>query len=453
MDAGVASEIADARETMRSGLRHLVKLFEDGGLDELDDPGLVGFLRDYEQVRNQLPLVDHQVLREAGRRDLARRLCRSTLPRMLTATLQISAGEAAQRVRAAETLADRMSMTGQPLAPVRPHLAAPQRAGKVSPEQADIVTRALATVDRAGFDPAKVDYGEQVLADYATRLGPKDLRRLAEQIVDRIDPDGSVPDDRLQADRRFLHLRQTKDGAYAGEFRLTPAAGLKLQTLLAPLAKPRVETIETEDGRRVDEPDLRHHGQRLHDALEDVCDRLLRSDAVPDAGGTPATVIITLDLDDLLRRTGYGVTADGTLVPSEKVRQLADQADVYWAVVDRTGVPLRMSRTRRIATPGQTAALIARDHGCSFPGCDTAPEWCERHHVIAWIDGGATDLDNLTLLCRYHHHNFLARGWDCEINPDGLPEWRPPRWVDPERRPLINNRIRAGLAAAGHRRQ
>jgi Domain of unknown function (DUF222)/HNH endonuclease len=42
----------------------------------------------------------------------------------------------------------------------------------------------------------------------------------------------------------------------------------------------------------------------MHDSLEGVCARLLRSAAVPDAGGTPATVIIMIDLDDLLAKTG-----------------------------------------------------------------------------------------------------------------------------------------------------
>ena len=132
---------------------------------------------------------------------------------------------------------------------------------------------------------------------------------------------------------------------------------------------------------------------------------------------------------------------------------MADQADVYWAAVNATGVPLQLGRSRRIATLGQTAALIARDKGCSFPGCDTPPEWCERHHVIPWSEGGLTDLHNLTLLCRYHHHNFLAKGWDCQINGDGLPEWRPPWWIDRQRRPMINNRIRGAVAATAHRRQ
>ena len=192
----------------------------------------------------------------------------------------------------------------------------------------------------------------------------------------------------------------------------------------------------------------------MHDALEDVCDRLLRTDtAVPDAGGTPATVVITLDLADLPDKTGYAVASDGTLISTEKALDLADQADVYFAVVNAMGVPLHLGRSRRIATRSQTIALIARDRGCSFPGCDTAPEWTERHHVIPWSEGGATDLDNLTLVCGYHHHNFLSTGWDCEINPDGLPEWRPPWHVDRERKPMINNRIRSAFAAASSRRR
>ncbi len=57
----------------------------------------------------------------------------------------------------------------------------------------------------------------------------------------------------------------------------------------------------------------------MHDALEDACDRLLRTNtAVPDAGGTPATVIITIDIDDLLNKTGYAVASDGTLIPTAK---------------------------------------------------------------------------------------------------------------------------------------
>ena len=175
-----------------------------------------------------------------------------------------------------------------------------------------------------------------------------------------------------------------------------------------------------DDGRTVDEPDPRHHPQRMHDALEEVCDRLLRSGTLPDTGGTPSTVIITIPEGDLAARRRWGVTSDGTMLSADTVADVANEADVYPTVIGSTGVVLQVGRTRRLATPGQTVALIARDGGCSFPGCDRPPEWCERHHILEWAQGGKTDLDNLTLLCAYHHHNFASRGWTC-LMIDGLP--------------------------------
>ena len=138
----------------------------------------------------------------------------------------------------------------------------------------------------------------------------------------------------------------------------------------------------------------------------------------------------------------------GARTPRLSVREvlaLADQAEVIPTVLSKSGAVLTLGRSRRIASRTQTLALIARDRGCSFPGCAHPPEWCERHHLRPWIDGGRTDLDNLTLLCRYHHHNFAARGWVVRLNLDGLPEWVPPRHVDPTQTPLVNHRIRAAL--------
>jgi hypothetical protein len=146
-------------------------------------------------------------------------------------------------------------------------------------------------------------------------------------------------------------------------------------------------------------------------------------------------------LEDLLDRCGYGVTSDGTLIPTDQVLKLANQADILPTVLSKTGNVLDQGRNRRVATANQTLALIARDRGCSFPGCAHPPEWCERHHIIEWINGGETKLSNLTLLCRYHHHNFATKGWTCQLNSDGLPEWRPPQWLDPQQKPILNTRI------------
>ena len=423
-------------------LDHLVEVVDGSGLDGFEALRLVEFLQRFEQARNRTALVDHRALRVAEEVRLADTVTQPNLATALTWALRLSPGEARRRIRAADALGERVTMTGEPLAPNRPALAAAQRDGLASPEQLDICLRALDQVDHSGFAATDLEKADRLLAQFATTFAPKELRQLAQQVIDRIDPDGTRPQEDLNRNRRHLTLRPTRDGMYALEGRLTGAVGAKLNAVLGPLAKPRPETVVLEDGRAVEEPDPRHHTQRMHDALEEVCDRMLRAGTLPDTGGTPATVIITIPEHDLIARTRWGVTSDGTTLSADTVADLAAEADVYPTVVGSTGVVLQVGRTRRLATPGQTVALIARDGGCSFPGCDRPPEWCERHHVVGWAQGGRTDLDNLTLLCAYHHHNFASRGWTCRMI-DGLPAWIPPRWVDREQQPLRNTRITA----------
>ncbi len=448
--AAVTTPVDHALDQLVTALDHLVKVVEDGGLDHYDDGQLVAFMQSFERFRNQLPLIDHRVIADGERRQLATALTQPTMARVLTWALRLSSAEANRRVRAAAAVGSRISVLGEPLEAIRPELAAAQRAGDVSTEQVHIVQRALDSVDRRGFDPADIELGERLLTEYAQAFEPKALAQLADRIVDAIDPDGTVPREQLNHDRRYFTMRPTKDGAYVGEFRLTGALGSKLTALLSPLSKPRVENIPGADAdadgavvpRSGFTTDERTFGQRMHDGLEDLCDRVLRAGSVPDSGGTPATVIVTIALEDLLDRLGYGRTSDGTLISAVDVLKLANEAEVIPTVMSQSGAVLDQGRARRVATRQQTWALVARDHGCSFPGCDRPPELCERHHVVEWARGGLTNLDNLTLLCRYHHHNFAGRGWSVSINPDGLPEWVPPRWVDPAQRPIVHPRIR-----------
>jgi hypothetical protein len=431
-----------ALDGLSTSLDHLVKLVEDGGFDSFDNSGLLDFARSFEKMRNRLPLIDHQLITDAEARQLPQELTQPSMARVLTWLLRLSPAEAHRRVKAAAAVGPRRSMLGEALEPTRPILAAAQRAGEVTPEQVQLIQRALASADRPGFDPADIAAGEALLTSFATSFGPKELSQLAEKTVDAINPDGTLAKDRLNADRRHFTIRQTRDGAYIGEFRLTGSLGAKLTAVLSPLAKPRLDTATNADGSRsIFAADERSYGQRMHDAVEDVCDRMLRSDTLPDSGGTPATVIITITLEDLLHRSGSGTTSDGTLIPTEHVLAMANQADILPTIMSKTGNVLNQGRSRRVATANQTLALIARDRGCSFPGCTYPPEWCERHHIVEWVNGGTTNLRNLTLLCRYHHHNFATKGWTCQLNTDRLPEWRPPRWLDPQQKPILNTRI------------
>ena len=133
----------DALTGFRASLDQLIAAVEGGGLDHLDDLGLVGFLQGFEVQRNRLALVDHRMLRDAEQRGLAERLGQARLTTVLVGALRISAGEAARRVRASAAVGDRVSMCGEPLPPVRPVLAAAQRTGQVSVEQVSIIERGL----------------------------------------------------------------------------------------------------------------------------------------------------------------------------------------------------------------------------------------------------------------------------------------------------------------------
>ncbi|SER26649.1 HNH endonuclease signature motif containing protein [Microlunatus flavus] len=453
MDEGAASGLGQAPlgaalQAWSDAQDDVVRLLAEGALDAVDDLGLVEVLRRIEATRNRSALLDHHVVQTGEARRLADSLTQPSMAAVLVWALRLSRGEASRRVRAAAQLGERRSMTGELLPALRPSLAAAQAEGRATPEQIDICLRALDGLDHRGFDPHDLETAEQVVAGFAATFPPAELRGLAQQVVDRVDPDGTVPDDELHADRRHLELRRCRDHSWRLEGRLTPEVGAKLTAVLGPLAAPRVNRDVTADGRPVEDLDERHHGQRRHDALEEVCDRLLRSGTLPDSGGTPATVIVTIAEGDLAARRRWGVTSDGTMLSSRTLRRLADEAEVVPAVVSCTGVVLHLGRTRRLASAAQTLALVARDRGCSFPGCQRPPEWCERHHIRAWADGGRTDLDNLTLLCAYHHHHFEARGWTCRVT-DGLPTWTPPRWIDPQQRPLRNVRISAAAASAG----
>ncbi|OZF55493.1 HNH endonuclease signature motif containing protein [Rhodococcus sp. 14-2470-1a] len=58
------------------------------------------------------------------------------------------------------------------------------------------------------------------------------------------------------------------------------------------------------------------------------------------------------------------------------------------------------------------------------------------HHVVFWEDGGATDLNNLALVCRRCHRMIHHEGWQVVIGKDGHPYSIPPTAADPKRTPI-----------------
>jgi hypothetical protein len=99
-------------------------------------------------------------------------------------------------------------------------------------------------------------------------------------------------------------------------------------------------------------------------------------------------------------------------------------------------------RARRLASPGQRLALMARDRGCTFPRCRETASRSEVHHIVDWVKGGVTDIHALALACGYHNNDAILQDWYA-IMIGGVPHWVPPPHIDPERKPQ-RNRVHRG---------
>ena len=122
--------------------------------------------------------------------------------------------------------------------------------------------------------------------------------------------------------------------------------------------------------------------------------------AEPDVRPTPSAdhFQVVVHVDEKSLRGGVGRSD----LPIDTVKRLTCDGSLITIVEDERGVPLDVGRKRRTVSTTLKRALWSRDRGCSFPGCHNT-RYVDAHHIRHWADGGATSLDNLALLCTYHH--------------------------------------------------
>jgi hypothetical protein len=68
--------------------------------------------------------------------------------------------------------------------------------------------------------------------------------------------------------------------------------------------------------------------------------------------------------------------------------------------------------------------------------CGRPAQWCEVHHITYWQNGGATDLNNLALLCSECHQQIHNTTWELHMGEDGHPYSIPPATIDPHQQPI-----------------
>jgi hypothetical protein len=321
---------------------------------------------------------------------------------------------------------------------------------------------------------------EATLLEMAAHATASQLERICRGYR-RVVADAEVGPPKSLADEeraRFLRVRDTDDGMVRIEVRLPPEeAAVVLQALdvarrrawgarTAHSADPPVAEISAEASPPARGADDGHHHEpppalSRADALVVVAESWLSSVAVVDGhdtAGLPVELVVHVDhaalvgnghgepehphAPDAAAPATHAALADGTPLALATARRLACDASVMLVGDAREapgGESLPSRRTRRIS-PRLRRALRLRDDGCRFPGCTN--RLTDAHHVVACIDGGATSLTNMLLLCRRHHRFVHEHGYRVVTTSSGeqyffRPGGRPV--------PLAEERLRAPL--------
>ncbi len=357
---------------------------------------------------------------------------------VLSNRLRISRGAARRRLDEAADLGPRVAMSGEPLPPLLPNVAAAQAAGAIGAEHVGIIRRFFTDL------PAAVDYQtrdqcEATLARIAAEHTPDSLRRAADRLLALVHPDGDFSDTDRARRRALIIGHQQADGMSKISGLLDPEARATLDAVLAKWAAPGMCNCDDETPCVHGTPseaqihnDLRSAAQRNHDALTAMGRSVLSSGQLGQHNGLPVTVIVSTTLHELEAGCGHAVTATGTLLPIPTLIKLASHAYHYLTIFDKhTRRALHLGRTRRIASADQRIVLYAKDRGCSRPGCTIAGVNCQAHHAVSdWAANGHTNVDDLTLACPKDNRAVKPGGWTTRKRHDGRTEWIPPPHLD-----------------------
>jgi hypothetical protein len=382
----------------RDAVALCARLFETD-LGARSDLQLADDLRELHQVRN---LLDGEVLRRLavfdGRGAAVAEHVLSTQA-WLRGVLHLSPTAASGHVAVARRMRD-----GGPLATAT-------ACGDLSYEHAVVIDRAVAAV------PSRLRAeAEQILADTARFVHPSDLRIAADRIREAVAPETLVADQEAAHDRRFLNMSRTLDGMLAIDGMLDPVAGAHYEAAMHGYATP------------FGPDDTRTATQRRADALTEVIAAGLAAATLPETGGERPHVALTLDVTALLPRGQGSPHGAGAQPVPTLVAHLSDRATLVGHALDALLCDMSL---HRIVTLGPSevldigrrsrlwpsairrAAALLYD-GCAAYRCDRPAAYTDLHHVMHWVDGGPTTLDNGIPLCRAHQTLVHKGGWVCE---------------------------------------
>lgn len=394
--------------------------------------------------------------------------------------LRIERRDAKKRIeRSAQVMARRSLDHAQELPPRMPVLAEALHQADFDTSAADLVADTLSSARReaalAHVPPEVVDEllvaGEQKLVALAKDVGPGTLSKICQHWHQRfeamVNPDGAEPNEAQLNAAQGLFYRGQGKGLHRWTVVATDAQHEILKTIASAGSNPRTAPGGAADASSIDGAgawarqledadtlDTRTRGQRELDGLISALTgalALTATDTADGGSGARPQVMVTIDYQTLLKQTHHAdatrqwissASYTGQISPAS-IRQWACDADIIPVVLGGQGEVLDVGRSQRLFTRKLRRAIMARDGGCSAPGCSIPAPWCEAHHIEHWENGGPTSVDNGTLLCSHHHHAVHAGAWEISVQ-SGIPWFIPAPYLDPIRRPRRNKYWRPG---------
>lgn len=307
---------------------------------------------------------------------------------------KLSGGDAAQHVDVARQL-EHLPRTEEALA-----------RGEIGFQHAAAIARSAGQLGTAAVRRA-----EASLVSSATAMDAGAFVGVVKDFEHRVDAEASLAEANRAHQRRYLSISEPVNGLARIDGQLVAEAAATIRSAIEPFMKP---------GKHDD----RTAGQRMHDALTQVCEHA----GAPRGNGTAARpqLIIKTTVDTLAGIEGApaGELQWGGHIPAATVQRLACDSAIT-RITGLAELETEMTHAARTVPASTRRALVARDGHCVFPGCDRPAPWCQGHHLTFWAKGGPTKVDNLGLVCTAHHRKVHEEGWTLE-RKDGRWVSRPP---------------------------
>jgi Domain of unknown function (DUF222)/HNH endonuclease len=245
-------------------------------------------------------------------------------------------------------------------------------------------------------------HDEDALVRYALDATAPDVEERCRQIRN-VHPD-SVHEARRAWEARSLSAWRN---ATRGTLCMRVELPIEVGELVMQAIERALEQEEVPDGVAERSPSA--FQSQLADALVAMAKAYLHGGATDSTASSPSTADhcqVVIHVDEAALHGGAGRSD----APLETVKRLACDASLVVVTEDERGTPLSVGRKQRVVSTPIRRAVLARDRHCTFPGCHRT-RFVEAHHVHHWAEGGETSVDNLVLLCSYHHRLLHEGGY------------------------------------------